>query len=169
MNRHYRPVTKAQREAIRRILRGEPIPPMTCEPKPRPPAAFGYRRCSHQDSADTRLGLDVQTRAVEAWYQVIQAEHPEVAWGQFYEDTAVSAHKKHFFDWPEGRKLNAQLRKGDHVIFAKFDRAFRNLRDCLDTLATWDSRGITVHFADLKVDRSTTLGRFMVQMGARII
>ena len=103
--------------------------------KPRAPLAFGYRRCSHQDSADTRLGLDTQTRAVKAWYQVVNAEHPGVEWGQFFEDAAVSAHKRRFFDRPEGSKLNAQLRKGDHVIFAKFDRAFRNLRDCLDTLA----------------------------------
>ena len=129
-------ISHAEWAQIKRLIaksNGQIKPPDPFEP--RAPLAFSYRRCSHQDSADTRLGLDTQTRAVEAWYQVVNAEHPGVGWSEFFEDAAVSAHKRRFFDRPEGSKLNSRLRKGDHVIFAKFDRAFRNLRDCFDTLA----------------------------------
>ncbi len=45
--------------------------------------------------------------------------HPDV----FY-DAAVSASRTPLLDRPEGEKLNGLLRKGDHVIFPRLDRAF---------------------------------------------
>lgn len=157
------PLTPKLKEEIRKILKRQDMPPESFEPPTRQPLAFGYQRCSHQDSADTRIGLNTQTHAIEAWYQVVKEEHG-IEWGKIYEDAAVSATKKHFYERPEGGKLNRQLRRGDHVIFAKFDRAFRNTQDCIQTLDDWDRRGVIVHFADLKVDRSTAAGKFMIQI-----
>jgi putative DNA-invertase from lambdoid prophage Rac len=46
--------------------------------------------------------------------------------------------------------LLAQLRKGDHLCFAKLDRAFRSARDCChNTLALLKERGVSTSTCDL--------------------
>jgi DNA invertase Pin-like site-specific DNA recombinase len=50
---------------------------------------------------------------------------------------------------PQGEALLAQLKKGDHVCFAKLDRAFRSARDCHNTLAVLKERGISTSICDL--------------------
>jgi putative DNA-invertase from lambdoid prophage Rac len=50
---------------------------------------------------------------------------------------------------PQGEALLARLKKGDHLCFAKLDRAFRSARDCHNTLAVLKERGISTSICDL--------------------
>lgn len=66
----------------------------------------------------------------------------------YYADLAVSAYRKRFRRRPAGGRLDAALRRGDVVIFAKLDRAFRSAGDFHATMETWAARGVDVHFID---------------------
>lgn len=132
------------------------------------PLAFGYRRCSHDDSRFSGLGLEVQTEMVERWFDLLRAEHRKLEWGNWYVDEAVSASKRALLARPGGAMLGKTVRPGDHVIFAHLDRAFRDVQDCLGTLQMWQRRGVIVHFADMKVDMSTANGQFMITIIAAI-
>ncbi|MFL5243882.1 MAG: recombinase family protein [Gemmataceae bacterium] len=50
---------------------------------------------------------------------------------------------------------------GDAVIVPKLDRGFRNMRDILNTLETWERRGISLHLLDVQAD-TTTEGRCLL-------
>lgn len=130
-------------------------------PPERPPMVFGYRRISPGDS---KHGLDAQIPAVEAYFNLLKADEPNLTWGEWFADNHESAFKKRFLERPEGRRLHTTLRRGDHIIFAKFDRAFRQARDAHNMLAMWQERGIHIHFADLRVDTNTAHGRLFLSL-----
>lgn len=50
---------------------------------------------------------------------------------------------------PQGAALLDVLKKGDHLCFAKLDRAFRSARDCHNTLALLKERGVSTSICDL--------------------
>ncbi len=130
--------------------------------------AFIYVRVSHVDSAKSGLSAEAQTGRAKAYYefQVKPKDvplHPDV----FY-DAAVSASRTPLLDRPEGERLNGLLRKGDHVIFPRLDRAFRGLKDYVMVVDIWQARGIVIHFADLGVDYSTATGRLVANVIATV-
>ena len=65
---------------------------------------------------------------------------------------------------PEGKRLNKSLRPGDHVVFPRLDRAFRDMYDLVDTIRMWEERKITVHFVEEGLDLSTPFGRAMMHI-----
>lgn len=148
-------------EEIERKMREEEAARLALEG---PRRAHFYRRCSHEDSAQTRLGLDAQTARVEAYFDFLKTSHPDLERGQWYEDAAVSGWKKRLIFRPAGSEMNLALRPGDHVIFAKVDRAFRNMQDFITTTYLWKGRKVIVHFADLQVDFSTAMGEAFLSM-----
>jgi DNA invertase Pin-like site-specific DNA recombinase len=129
----------------------------------RAPLAFGYRRCSHEDSKKSRLGLDVQQKDIDRYFRFLQEKYPGLTYGGLFSDEAVSGRKR-LVTRPEGYKMNIQLRRGDHVIIPRLDRGFRNLRDMLNTLDDWERRGITVHFVAEQIDPSTAGGKLCLGM-----
>jgi len=50
---------------------------------------------------------------------------------------------------PAGATLLATLRRGDHVIISKVDRAYRDLEDALRGIRQLKERGVTAHFVDV--------------------
>jgi putative DNA-invertase from lambdoid prophage Rac len=50
---------------------------------------------------------------------------------------------------PQAASLLAKLKKGDHLCFAKLDRAFRSARDCHNTLAVLKEKGVSTSICDL--------------------
>jgi len=56
---------------------------------------------------------------------------------------------------PEGLKLFERLNPGDMLIIPKIDRAFRNIRDALNSLHDLKQRNVSVHFIDLGGDATT--------------
>jgi DNA invertase Pin-like site-specific DNA recombinase len=65
-----------------------------------------------------------------------------------------------------GGALIGRLRRGDVVVVAKIDRAFRSLTDCAGCLDRWERMGVAIHICDLagQMDVSTPMGKAMVQM-----
>jgi DNA invertase Pin-like site-specific DNA recombinase len=122
------------------------------------PRAFGYRRVSHDDSVKTGLGLDAQKDVIARFSEKL-CEELGLTWGGWFTDEAVSALKIPLVDRPAGSKLNAAIQVGDHVIFARMDRAFASPSDLERTTKAWDAEGITVHFAMERYDRSA-MGQF---------
>lgn len=81
-------------------------------------------------------------------------------------DTFESARKTPLFQRPGGKHLRELPPGVKHIVAAKIDRLFRNMRDGLDMLDHWDANGITVHFADQggnSINVSTAMGRHFVR------
>jgi putative DNA-invertase from lambdoid prophage Rac len=57
-----------------------------------------------------------------------------------------------FADRPEGKRLLEKAGKGDVIITAKLDRAFRNAADALATLEELKALGVGLHMIDLGGD-----------------
>jgi DNA invertase Pin-like site-specific DNA recombinase len=131
---------------------------------PHEPTAYGYRRCSHEDSKASGLGLEVQDQTITRYYDLLAAKLPEVKWGKLFSDEAVSAFRRRLVTRPDGAELNRILKAGDHVIFPRLDRGFRNLKDLLSTLDDWTARGITIHFVAEGIDMTTAAGRMILQI-----
>jgi DNA invertase Pin-like site-specific DNA recombinase len=70
-------------------------------------------------------------------------------------------------DREAGRVLCANLRKGDHVVIARLDRAFRSLKDFVRMLDAFDRWDACLHVCDLAgraVDWSRWPVRFLVEL-----
>jgi putative DNA-invertase from lambdoid prophage Rac len=126
------------------------------------PTAYGYIRVSHAAQAASGLGLTAQAQAVQDYYRGLLKR--ECRWGGVHKDAAVSASKVPFLKRAAGGKLAAALAKGDHLVIAKLDRAFRDTRDAANTLARWREQGIVVHILDVRVDTGTPAGRLIVDI-----
>lgn len=151
---------------------------------------YFYARCSHNDSAASGKGMDAQMRKCAAWFAYCRqlGRFPEHRLGgggkrflktkvqpsksatyikmednndPFYIDEAVSAKKKDFCTRPAGSLLDLKLKKGDVVVFAYLDRAFRSFRDFAVTCQKWIDRGVAVIFLDPQVDMTDIWGRAM--------
>lgn len=124
---------------------------------------FIYIRCSHVDSVKSGLGLEAQTFAARKFCQKLIEQNPSLAFGGLFSDKAVSAYSVDFGKRAAGGKLMAELKTGDHVVFARLDRAFRNLKDQANTLPLWLDAGINVHFVDQKINLNDGMGRVLVE------
>ena len=118
---------------------------------------YGYIRVSSSTQADSGLSLQDQRRVITQRAGMLTEGGVEI-----FEDAAVSASRIALRCRPAGSKLDAILMRGDAVIFAKLDRGFRNMADCVVTMTEWETRGVVVHLLDLGVDTSTPSGQLMV-------
>jgi DNA invertase Pin-like site-specific DNA recombinase len=122
--------------------------------------AYGYVRVSHLKSARSGLSEEDQRRRnLACWETELKAKG--VSWGGSFEDPAKSASKRKFLERPQARRLFGLLKPGDYLIVALSSRAFRNLRDCLNTEAVLSSMGVTVRCLDISWDTSSPAGKFM--------
>jgi DNA invertase Pin-like site-specific DNA recombinase len=115
--------------------------------------------------------MDAQKDIVERYFEFLKAEHPELRWGDWIEDPAVSAYagsRHRFFQRPDGQRLLDLAQPGDHVIVAKLDRAFRDVRDCLASMDLFKERGIVFHACDFRIDTDTANGELMLTFMAAI-
>lgn len=130
------------------------------------PRAFGYCRVSHSDSAESGLSIAEQIEQITNYFNYIRTRpgNQDLVWGGMFEDPGKSAFKKHFLKRPESFALMQALEDGDHVMFYKLDRGFRNVRDLTRTVETWEKRNIRIHFIDLNVDVSTANGKFFMHI-----
>ena len=134
------------------------------------PKVYSYIRVSTEEQAASGMGLAAQERRARAYYDylVTLPEYKHFEWGGIYEESGVSAYTVAFVSRPKGRELNSVLDKGDHVVFLRLDRAFRNVKDFLATNELWETRGINAHFLDLGVDMSTANGRLTLHILASV-
>jgi site-specific DNA recombinase len=122
---------------------------------------YGYVRVSSDQQADSGLSLSAQSERIREAAKRLAKQHG-LSIGKVFRDPAVSASRFAFLARDGGCELNRALRKGDHVVIAKLDRAFRSQRDCVLTCEAWMSRGVIVHMLDIGVDTDTPLGRMLI-------
>jgi DNA invertase Pin-like site-specific DNA recombinase len=163
-------ITPEEREMVRRYLEGLKQEQARIEramqeevEAAREPQLWGYVRCSHEDSKASGRGEDAQCGSIKREAEYVRGTHPELSdieWAQ--EQDPVSAYKVPLRQRPAGREMNRQLRQGDHVVFAYLDRVFRDTEDCLTTLKDWKKRGVTPHFADVRIDMNSAMGEMLI-------
>lgn len=127
------------------------------------PKAYGYLRVSTGQQADAGNGMDAQGDSIRRHFEYKLKGAFE--WGGTFEDPATSGNTP-FGQRTGGVKLMSHLEEGDVVVVAKLDRAFRNVRDCLNTLHKWDEAGVKAYFLDLSLDTATAIGRLFLQIVA---
>jgi putative DNA-invertase from lambdoid prophage Rac len=107
---------------------------------------FGYSRVSTSEQADEGASLAAQQQQI-AGYAMMKgwtvAEH--------FVERAVSGSTP-LADRPEGKRLLATIGKGDVVVSAKLDRAFRSAADALAVLEELKDQGVALHLIDLGGD-----------------
>lgn len=112
---------------------------------------YGYGRHSTDKQGLTETA---QRGQVERY---IQLHLPDCEFGGWIYDAAVSGGKD-LFERAKGRELLVLAQPGDHIVFAKLDRAFRKVTDGISTLAMLSQKGVRVHILDLGIDTSTPMG-----------
>lgn len=119
---------------------------------------YGYARVSSETQAEHGQGLPIQRDKIHAY-----AFSKSLDVDSVFTDAAESGATP-LQDRPAGRTMLSVLKKGDHVIMASLDRAWRSLIDAEGTLSRWQEQGITPHILNLPVDLSTPLGRLFFQL-----
>ena len=116
-------------------------------------ATYGYIRVSTaEQAADDRSSLETQ-RAKVAAVAVLAG----LALDRVFEEPGVSGGTA-IGERPAGREMLATLRKGDTVIVAKLDRAFRNAADALAVADQWKRQGVDLIVADMGTEPVTHNG-----------
>jgi DNA invertase Pin-like site-specific DNA recombinase len=113
---------------------------------------YGYGRHSTDKQGLTE---EAQRSKVEPYIRQNLSEHE---YGGWLYDSATSGARP-LFQRPMGRKVDELLEPGDHLVWARLDRAFRSVIDGAATLADLGRRGVFVHSLDLGLDTSTAVGR----------
>jgi DNA invertase Pin-like site-specific DNA recombinase len=95
----------------------------------------------------SRLSIEEQHRQIKAFCtaQGLDLGANDARLGE----ESQSAYKFRFDDRPLGGQLNRNMVRGDHIVIAKLDRAFRDMIDAVQTVESWHQRGIVVHILDL--------------------
>jgi putative DNA-invertase from lambdoid prophage Rac len=123
-----------------------------------------YERVSHESSYISGLGLEAQAARNESYAKRLIESNRGLTLGERFVDEAVSAYKVAFGDRPAGKKLLAKLKKGDHLVVYKIDRAWRRVTDAVTMLEDLKKKGVTIHFSQDGVDCSTHFGETWVAM-----
>lgn len=92
-----------------------------------------------------------------------RAHRDEPLW---YSDPATSG-KVPIDQREAGQVMCRALRRGDHVVIARLDRAFRKLSDCCKAMEAWERTGVKLHVCNLlggAIDLSSPIGRFLLQI-----
>ena len=117
---------------------------------------YGYGRHSTHKQGLTQ---EVQHEQVHRyWASMLAADG--IQWGGWFYDTAQSGGKP-LTERPQGRVLWETAKQGDHVGWAKLDRAFRSVRNGTQQMHLFQERGIAIHSIDLRLDTGTPLGKFV--------
>ncbi|MCH8044081.1 MAG: recombinase family protein [Planctomycetes bacterium] len=122
---------------------------------------FGYARMS---TLAQYLSTKAQRAKIDKYYAFRFDDDEDATWGGCYEDHAVSATRVDFRDRPHGLELNLKLNRGDHILLALGDRAFRSVADCCLCIKDWTKRGVILHYLNANFDTSTASGRMIAQI-----
>ena len=126
------------------------------------PRASGYCRVSTVGQFDSGLSINEQRDKIKKFCEAqgFDLGRNDARLGE----EPASAYKMDFIDRPLGKALHANLVAGDHIVIAKLDRAFRNLRDTVVTVNAWVDRGIIVHILDLPLSGQPIFDKLMLSL-----
>jgi DNA invertase Pin-like site-specific DNA recombinase len=116
---------------------------------------LGYQRCSTEEQADSRNGLEAQRAAIDA-------EAKRRGWAvEHYADEGAS-----------GKYINDKLREvlqllasgqGDGLVVAKLDRLARSVVHAANIIQDAQDQGWSLVVLDINLDLSTAAGRMMAR------
>jgi DNA invertase Pin-like site-specific DNA recombinase len=156
-----RPKRRPKRDA------GDPLIPGIKRKSKRQSMAFGYLRVSTADQYSRDNSPSAQRDSIDRYYQY-NLKPQGIPLGDVIDDgKGISARYTSFFLRPAGARLLAQLQPGDHLIFTKIDRMWRNLNDFCSTFQWLEENGITMHIVNLggsSFNTSSPSGRMMMQV-----
>jgi putative DNA-invertase from lambdoid prophage Rac len=104
---------------------------------------FGYSRVSTAEQADEGVSLAAQAQQITG-YAMMKGWQVD----EHFVERGVSGSTP-LADRPEGKRLLATIGKGDVVVSAKLDRAFRSAADALAVLEELKDQGVDLHLIDL--------------------
>jgi DNA invertase Pin-like site-specific DNA recombinase len=109
------------------------------------------------EEAARRIG-----RSIDAWFEDAPTKNADGSWNDAASGKVPLPERK------AGRELCARLKKGDLVIAAKVDRAFRKLSDCVIMLDRWERLGVGLLLCDFPMlsDLTNPFGKAMIQIVA---
>lgn len=119
---------------------------------------YGRQSKDEQVQQHTEAG---QLHEFEEYYKR-KLSNFEKRWPPFFDKDVSGAVP--LFRRPAGSQMNAMLKRGDHLVVTKLDRAFRSKFDGLETLHSFETRGIAVHVINMGLDMSTPVGKLTVSM-----
>lgn len=128
------------------------------------PKACGYCRVSTDKQVRSGLSLEHQYERCADAIAILCRQRALQPGDIFTEPDGVSASKTPFFMRPYGAKLNTILERGDYVVFATYDRSFRDLQDSEDVRKCWAVRDITMFFADTGMEARGPAGVFIANV-----
>jgi putative DNA-invertase from lambdoid prophage Rac len=88
----------------------------------------------------------------------------------WYVDAAISSEKP-LVKREAGSVMTSNLRRGDHIVFTKIDRAFRRFSECAVAIDNWKNAGVNVHITNLfgqAVDMQSEWGMLMIRILAAV-
>jgi putative DNA-invertase from lambdoid prophage Rac len=125
-------------------MRSSPTPKRTVTG--RQMRAFGYLRVSTAEQAANGDSLETQRQQISGYAMMKSIELAE-----FFVEKGVSGSVP-LAERPEGQRLLGTVKRGDAIITAKLDRAFRSAADALVTLEELKDQGVGLHMIDLGGD-----------------
>jgi DNA invertase Pin-like site-specific DNA recombinase len=101
-------------------------------------------------------------RSIDDWFQDAPTQNPDGSWNDAQSGKVPLADRK------AGKELCARLTRGDVVIVAKVDRAFRRLSDCVIMLDRWERIGVGLLLCDFPMlsDLANPFAKAMIQLVA---
>jgi putative DNA-invertase from lambdoid prophage Rac len=107
---------------------------------------FAYLRVSTSEQASNGDSLATQRQQIAGYCMMRGWPSPE-----FFVDAGVSGSVP-LAERPEGKRLLEAADKGDMIVAARLDRAFRSAADALGTLEALKDSGVGLHLIDLGGD-----------------
>lgn len=117
---------------------------------------YAYCRVSTTDQTNAP-----QKNEIVQYVKLRGLETPE-----FFCDVGESG-GKNLADRPAGAELLKRLKRGDTVIIARLDRAFRRASDSLMTIERWVKQGINLHivsFGGDSINMGSAIGKMLLQL-----
>jgi DNA invertase Pin-like site-specific DNA recombinase len=114
---------------------------------------YGRQSKDDKDQKHTEAG---QTFEFEEYYNR-KLSDLEKRWPPFF-DKNISGGVP-LFRRPAGSRINEFIKRGDHLVITKLDRAFRSGLDGWRTVQSFERRGVAVHIINMGLDMSTPIGR----------
>lgn len=122
-------------------------------------AVHGYVRASTNKQHET---ITTQQEIITNYCRLNNLS-PDPLW---YIDPSTSG-KVPIAEREAGQVMSRALRRGDHVVIAKLDRAFRKLGDCCKTIEAWEMVGVNLHVCNVmggSIDLGKPIGKFLIQL-----
>jgi site-specific DNA recombinase len=128
---------------------------------PRGGKAYGYVRAS---TVRQEISPEAQAEMIRHYCKHYGLELVDIV-----KDAGVSA-RIPFADRPGGSYLLQNVKKGEHIVIARLDRAFRRAADLAVHIQEFDRSGINLHIMDMGwgMDFSSPLGRFFAHVMAAV-